>query len=137
MTVMEQARVFGAMGICGAALGAVYDVLRLILRGGFMPVLDLALGVAAAAGMILTALMLETEAFRLYAFAGVLLGIGLYMLTIGAIIRKMSGVVRNFVKKEDFCIKNGAVMQENTGKARMFNILHVNLQEESGWKRKR
>jgi len=105
MTVMEQACVFGAMGICGAALGAVYDVLRLILRGGFMPVLDLALGAAAAAGMILTALMHETEAFRLYAFAGVLLGIGLYMLTISAIIRKMSGVVRKFVKKRGFLHK--------------------------------
>jgi len=99
MTVMEQARVFCAMAICGAAAGAAHDVLRIILGGGPAHVRDLALGVITAAGMILTALFLETDAFRLYAFAGVLLGIALYMATIGTIVRKVSQLVRKNVKK--------------------------------------
>ena len=127
---------FCAMAVCGAAAGALYDVLRMTVRGGAAHIWDLLLGVITAAGMIMTALWRETEAFRLYAFAGVAAGIGLYMLTMGTIVRKVSGAVREIVKKAGFCIKSRAMMQEKTGKARMFNILHVFWQEESGWKRK-
>ena len=105
MTVAEQAQVFCAMAACGAAAGAVYDVLRMAVRGGAAHIWDLLLGVITAAGMTVTALWLETEAFRLYAFAGVAAGIGLYMLTIGTIVRKVSSAVRNFVKKSRFLHK--------------------------------
>lgn len=99
MTAAEQARAFAAMAACGAAVGAAHDLLRPILRGGMAHILDLALGVLAAAGMISTALFLQTDAFRLYAFAGVLAGIALYMLTIGTIVRRLAACVRTFVKK--------------------------------------
>ena len=97
---------FGAMTACGAAVGAVHDALRMAMRGGLAHIGDLALGVIAAAGIILTALRLETDAFRWYVFAGVWLGIALYRLTIGTIVRRTSAAVRRIVKKCGLMHKN-------------------------------
>ena len=85
------------------------------LRGGAAHIWDLLLGIITAAGMTVTALWLETEAFRLYAFAGVAAGIGLYMLTMGTIVRKVSGAVREIVKKSGFLHKKS---RDDAGKNR-------------------
>lgn len=105
MTVFEQAQAFAAMMVCGAGLGGAYDVLGLFRRGAMTHVLDLFFGVLAAAGMIGAALLLRVDAFRLYAFAGVIAGGALYRMTIGTIVRKVSGFVRKNVKKAEICPK--------------------------------
>lgn len=106
MMVFEQAQVFGAMVVCGAVLGGVYDALGLLRRGAAVHACDLLFGVLAAAGMIGAALWLRADAFRLYAFAGVLTGFGLYMLTIGMMIRHVSRYILRNVKKREDLIKN-------------------------------
>lgn len=105
MTAAEQAGVFAAMAVCGAAAGGVYDLLRSV-RGGLVHLLDLVWGMLAACGMIITALSLRTDAFRLYVFAGFGLGLALYMLTIGTIVRVITIRVQDFVKKRKNMNKN-------------------------------
>ena len=92
------------MAACGAALGALYDACMLLRRAGRMGAaatgaLDLIFGVACAAGIILTALYFQIDAFRWYVFAGTGAGMALYMLTIGTIVRKLMNFVYRFVKK--------------------------------------
>lgn len=99
MTVADQARVFLAMTLCGAALGALYDVLSPLRRGVLTGAADLLFGALCALGMVLAALIMEAEPFRLYAFAGALLGGALYAASIGTIVRKVSGAVRKRRKK--------------------------------------
>lgn len=113
MTAAEQAQAFAAMAACGAAVGAAHDLIAPFRRGGWTHVFDLMIGVLAAAGMILTALLLQTDAFRLYAFAGVLTGLGIYMMTIGTIVRRLAAYVRLFVKKSRFMNKK---VQDVAGK---------------------
>ena len=100
MKVALQAHVFFAMMLCGAALGMVYDMLALLRRllhagcamTGF---LDLFFGAACAAGIIAAGLGLETEVFRWYVFAGVLLGMAVYGCTAGRIARL---IIRSFAE---------------------------------------
>ncbi|MDO5377986.1 MAG: spore cortex biosynthesis protein YabQ [Clostridia bacterium] len=92
MQTLEQARVFLGMMLTGALLGAVYDTLMLLRRGlnaGRMltGALDLLFGAMCAAGICLSALIMRTEAFRWYVFAGVLGGMGLYFASAGALVR--------------------------------------------------
>ena len=106
MSTAEQARVFLAMMICGAGLGAAYDVgmllrrtlgLGAVLSGAF----DLLFGVLCAGGMTGAALLMRVDPFRLYAFAGVAAGMALYAGTVGTIVRYLRGFVRKFVKKSE------------------------------------
>lgn len=99
MTAADQARVFLGMALCGALLGAVYDALAPLRRGIFTAAADALFGVLCALGMIAVGLRMEADPFRLYAFAGVAAGGALYAVTIGTIVRKMSGRVRIWRKK--------------------------------------
>lgn len=118
VTVGEQACVFAAMLVCGAALGALYDGLALVRRmlraGAVMTgMLDVSYGLCCGAGVVYLALCLRTEAFRLYVLLGAALGIGLYMSVIGMPVRILDAHIRKCVKKsrkvEDNC-------QEDAGK---------------------
>lgn len=104
MTVREQAYVFALMTACGVALGAVYDALKLarwtLSAGGALTgVLDVLYGLSCGAGVILLALRLGTDAFRLYVFVGAALGMALYAGFIGMPVRILAGHVRKRVKK--------------------------------------
>jgi len=95
MTPAEQARAFAAMLLCGVCLGAAYDLLGTLRRvRGLCAVTDVLFGVLGAAGIIWTALRLECEAFRLYAFAGAAGGMTLYGATVGAAVRRISAAAR-------------------------------------------
>lgn len=52
-----------------------------------------------ALGMTLTALYLRMNPFRLYAFAGVALGMGAYAATAGRLFRALYRLKQNCVKK--------------------------------------
>ena len=99
MTVADQARVFLAMALCGALLGAVHDALAPLRRGVLTVAADALFGVLCALGMIAVGLRMEAEPLRLYAFAGVMTGGALYAVTIGTIVRKVSECVRIWRKK--------------------------------------
>ena len=104
MTVAEQARVFLAMALCGAACGALYDALaalRFVLHAGpvLTGLLDLIYGPVCALGMIAVGLALQAEAFRLFAFAAVALGMTLYACTIGTSVRIVCRCVQRVVEK--------------------------------------
>lgn len=89
MTPQEQAHVFAAMLCCGACLGMIYDLLGPLRRiTGLCAGADLLFGTVCAAGIVAVALNMQCEAFRLYVFVGVGLGLALYGLTIGAMIRR-------------------------------------------------
>ena len=100
MTPTEQARAFTAMLCCGACLGVLYDLLAPLRRiRGMCTAMDVFFGVCCAAGMILTALRLRCDPFRLYMFAGILCGMILYGMTVGAGIRRISAMVRKKTAK--------------------------------------
>ncbi len=98
MTPADQARLFLAMTLCGAMLGAAYDALSPLRRLWALPA-DVAFGVLCAAGMIAVGLAMQAEAFRWFAFCGVLAGGALYRASIGTIVRKIQAVVRKNGKK--------------------------------------
>jgi len=101
----EQARAFLVMALCGFGCGAAYDAMMLLRHlagtgavvGGAM---DLAFGVVPAAGMTAAALFLRTDPFRLYAFAGVGLGMLIWFATLGLLGRRIIGVCRKIVLKK-------------------------------------
>lgn len=100
MTAAEQARALGMMAALGAALGLGYDLLGPMRRGRVSTAMaDVLFGVLCAAGMTLTALLLRMNPFRLYAFAGVALGMGAYAATMGQILRRLYRFGRECVKK--------------------------------------
>lgn len=104
MTVTEQAQLFWAMMICGAALGAVYDGLgglRLLLGGGAVSAAaaDILFGLLCAGAMIAAGLQLQQDPFRLYAFAGAAAGFAVYMTTLGTIVRYLRRKSYTYVKK--------------------------------------
>ena len=80
MSVADQARAFLSMALCGGVLGAVYDALGMLRRGAWLTALaDLCFGLCAAGGVIVTALFLEAEPFRLYVPLGAALGFAVMM----------------------------------------------------------
>lgn len=90
------------MAALGMALGLGYDLLGLLRRGRVSAgAADLLFGVLCAAGMTLTALFLRMNPFRLYAFAGVALGMSAYAATIGKKLRFLAGWK---IKKQE-CVK--------------------------------
>ena len=98
MSAAEQARVFLAMALCGALCACLYDALRFIaeaIGGGriLCGAVDLLFGVMCAAGMTATALTMLTDPFRWFEFAGILLGIAMYGLSIGTFVRSIYGFV--------------------------------------------
>ena len=100
MTPTEQARAFAAMMACGACMGAVYDALGVFRRvRGLCALTDMLFGICCAAGIIWTALRLETDAFRLYAFAGAACGMALYGATAGAMLRRIAALMRRWMDK--------------------------------------
>lgn len=114
MTPLEHAKVFTAMLCCGISLGVLYDLLGTIRRlRGMCAVTDVLFGVFCALGMILTALHLQVDPFRLYAFAGTFCGIMLYGLTAGALIRKMMAMIGVRMEKwEEKCKKRAEAAGE-------------------------
>jgi len=102
MTPAEQAWAFAAMACCGVCLGMLYDLLGPLRRmRGMCAITDILFGVFCAAGMILTALYLQCDPFRLYAFGGILCGIALYGITAGAGIRRISAMLRKRIAKRE------------------------------------
>ena len=78
MTAAQQAQALGWMAALGAAAGLCYDLLGRLRRGRLT---------ACAAGMTGIALRLRMNPFRLYAFAGVALGLAAYAATLGRLLR--------------------------------------------------
>lgn len=107
----QQARVFAAMLLCGAGAAALHDALSLLRRwmraGAFAAgAADLAVGAAAAWAMTLAALHLGVNPFRLYAFAGVFVGAGLWLGTVGLLWRKaVARAARRMRKPQENCRK--------------------------------
>lgn len=104
MSPAEQARAFLAMALCGVLCGAAHDALAALrcmtgVGRRMTAAADVLLGVFCAAAMTATALFLQTEPFRLYAFAGVALGAGAYAATVGAGIRRIGRFIGRSVKK--------------------------------------
>ena len=88
------------MAALGAAAGLCYDLLGRLRRGRLTAgAADLFLGALCAAGMTGIALRLRMNPFRLYAFAGVALGMGAYAATAGRLFRAMYRLKQNCVKK--------------------------------------
>lgn len=101
----EQARIFLAMALCGAAVACAYDgslALRRALGLGrvLSGALDLAMGALSAAAMALTALRLRIDPLRLYAFAGVAAGFALYRASAGALVRHADARIRSRMTRE-------------------------------------
>ena len=95
----QQARVFLAMALCGAAVAGACDGARALRRllgmGGVLSgALDLLMGALAAAAMTLTALCLRVDPLRAYAFAGVAAGFALYRFSLGAFARAIHTAAR-------------------------------------------
>jgi len=100
MTPLEQAQTFGGMALCGVFLGVTYDLLGLLRRSACLcAATDLLFGFCCAAGMILTALCLQCDAFRLYAFTGVGCGMTLYGMTLGVILRRTGRLMHKRIQK--------------------------------------
>ena len=88
MTAAQQAQALGWMAALGAAEGLCYDLLGRLRRGRLTAgAADLFLGALCAAGMTGIALRLRMNPFRLYAFAGVALGLAAYAATLGRFLR--------------------------------------------------
>lgn len=105
MAPEEQARVFLAMMLCGAVLGAAYDAGMLLRRAAhagriLTGALDLSFGALCAAGMTATALAMRVNPFRWYEFAGVAAGMAAYMISIGTIVRFLCAAVQKFAPKK-------------------------------------
>ena len=92
MTVEQQLRALCAMAAAGFTLGALFDgmtLLRRALSAGriLTGLMDLLFGLCCAVSVILTALVLRIDPYRLYVFAGLALGMGAYAATIGTFVR--------------------------------------------------
>ena len=104
MPVEEQARMMMVMMLCGNMLGAAYDLLAM-MRYFFLksstawPGLDVLFGGLCAFMMIAAGLLLRTNPFRMFAFAGVAAGFAFYMMTIGMIVRFFNRRIYGIVKK--------------------------------------
>ena len=104
MQAAEQARVFLAMALCGALCAAAQDTLRLMAKaagGGAIlcGAADLLFGPLCAAGMTAVALLMQTNPFRWFEFAGLALGVSLYALTIGTFVRSTYKLFRKNPQK--------------------------------------
>ena len=111
MTPEEQAYAFAAMLLAGVCMGAVYDLLGPVRRvKGLCAVTDMLFGVCCAAGIVMTALQLQCDAFRLYAFGGAACGMVLYGITAGAVYRRIAAIWRKKIRnwKEKYKIRSGA-----------------------------
>lgn len=98
--VWEQARVLAVMTLCGACMGAVNDMLGVLRRGCVMTAcMDLLLGVVLGAMVISAALVLQCDAFRIHIFAGVALGWGIYVCSLGTFVRILKEGVIELSKK--------------------------------------
>ena len=76
------------MAALGVALGGIYDLMGMMRRSrAGVGASDLLFGMLCALGMTLTALYLRMNPFRLYAFAGVALGLAAYAATLGRLLR--------------------------------------------------
>ena len=103
--VEEQTRLFCAMALCGAGLGAAYDALGVLgafLGGGraLRDALDILFGLLCAGAMIAAGLRMRQDPFRLYAFAGIGAGFAVYMTTLGRIVRYLKRKLHNFCQKK-------------------------------------
>ena len=117
----EQARIFLAMALCGAAVACVYDgslVLRRALELGHVlsGALDLAMGALSAAAMALTALRLRIDPLRLYAFAGVAAGFALYRASVGALVRHADARIRSRMTREAADSSDSAKKRSKNGR---------------------
>ncbi len=86
-------------------MGVVYDLLGLLRRiTGLCAGVDLLFGILFAAGIVAVALIMQCEAFRLYVFVGAGMGLAIYELTIGTMMRRLAGFLgRNVRKKGEKC----------------------------------
>lgn len=100
MIAAEQARVWAMMAVCGFVLGGAYDALGCMRQGGVAWMADLLFGPACALAMIAAGLVIKTDVFRLYTFLGIALGMAVYMLTIGAALRRAKRFLWRAAKKE-------------------------------------
>lgn len=110
MTVAEQGRVFLAMLLIGAGLGGVLQAILLLCcltRAGAVlrSAAELLFGVVCAGAIAAGALVMRTEAFRWYVFAGTLAGMLLYGATIGAAVHLLLGRMCRFVKKGEIWVQ--------------------------------
>lgn len=104
MTAGEQARVFLAMALCGAVLGAVYDTALLArhalgLGRAAQGVLNIVFGAVGAFLVTEASLLLRISPFRFFILAGVAFGILVYAAAIGANVRKIYRKIQKSVKK--------------------------------------
>lgn len=114
----QQAEVFCGMMLCGGGMGAAYDLLAAVRQFGragrwTTGALDLLWGIFCAAGIIAAGLQLQTEVFRWYVFAAAAAGVGLYALTIGAVVRWLGRRCMKLSKKVKKGEKRAQYMQEN------------------------
>ena len=90
----------GDDGSAGRALGGIYDLMGVMRRSrAGVGASDLLFGMLCALGMTLTALYLRMNPFRMYAFAGVALGMGAYAATAGRLLRALYRLKQDCVKK--------------------------------------
>lgn len=99
MTPKEQAEIFLVMTSVGACLGAAYDLLGILRWGVLCAAADVVFGVLCAAAMAAAGLMLQCDVFRLFTFAGVMLGMCLYGVTLGALFRMVGRIACQKAKK--------------------------------------
>ena len=104
MTVEQQLRALGVMTAAGCGLGALFDAMTLLrnaLSAGRLltGLMDLLFGVCCALCVIVSGLALRIDPYRLYVFAGLALGMGLYGITMGTLVRIVQRRVLFFVKK--------------------------------------
>lgn len=93
------------MLLCGALGGAAYDAMMLLrhaLHAGRVAtgLLDLCLGAMLAVGVTCAGLYLEMDPFRLYAFAGVGLGLLAWYAAAGQLLRRMMALAGRIVQKK-------------------------------------
>ena len=89
----ESTAEFSASMLLGLALGVFYDALRALrrLRARLTLPLDVLFALTFAAALLLFALYPGRGLFRLFAFAGLVLGAGLYFLTLSPILLRVYG----------------------------------------------
>ena len=93
------------MVLCGAAVGAAWDLLAALRRAAFgekggRTAQDLLGGAMFAAGVMAAALELRTQAMRGYTIAGALAGTVLYRLTAGEVLRQLWRLVLRLGEKK-------------------------------------
>lgn len=100
MTVAEQAQAFAAMALCGACVGAGYDLLAVFRRSALLTAAaDLTLGMLGALGIIAIGLVLRCNPFRMYTPLGIAAGWTIYALTLGTIVRVLARLFLKLSKK--------------------------------------